>query len=315
VAPPHFSTTPPRERTPLYTQSYSDNGTTWNSGNVAVGYQTLYFNQPDSSLDGIDNTAVGTQALYTNSTGAYNTAVGVNALHGTSTGSGNYAAGVAALFNNTTGSNNTASGYQALTTNATGSSNTALGYGADVSSGTLTNATAIGNGASVSASNTMVFGNASVTGWGFGANVSSGKAIVVGTNGANGNAAYLTTGGAWTNASDRNVKEGISPVDGGQVLAKVVALPVSQWSYKGEDPAHRHIGPMAQDFHAAFGLGDDDRHISTIDPAGVALVSIQELAKENAGLKQRLAEMESRLAKIEQFIPAARVAADQASQK
>jgi endosialidase-like protein len=156
-----------------------------------------------------------------------------------------------------------------------------------------------------------VFGDVNVVGWGFGANVTTGKAIVVGADSSNGNGAYLTLGGVWTNTSDRNRKEGISPVDGGQLLAKVMALPVSQWNYKGEDSSRRHIGPMAQDFYAAFGLGDDDKHISTIDPAGVALVAIQELAKENgvlkdenATMKNRLTEMEDRLVKLEQFIPA-----------
>ena len=76
-------------------------------------------------------------------------------------------------------------------------------------------------------------------------------------------------------ASDRTLKEGFAPVDPRAVLAAVVTLPIERWSYKGE-PA-RHLGPMAQDFAAAFGLGPDDRHIFPLDAAGVALAAIQGL--------------------------------------
>jgi hypothetical protein len=55
----------------------------------------------------------------------------------------------------------------------------------------------------------------------------------------------------------------------------VVKLPIERWSYKGEPT--RHLGPMAQDFAAAFGLGQDDRHIFPLDAAGVALAAIQGL--------------------------------------
>ena len=76
-------------------------------------------------------------------------------------------------------------------------------------------------------------------------------------------------------ASDRNVKEGFEPVDRRAILAAVATLPIERWSYKGE--AARHLGPMAQDFAAAFGLGTDDRHIFTLDAAGIALAAIQGL--------------------------------------
>jgi hypothetical protein len=76
-------------------------------------------------------------------------------------------------------------------------------------------------------------------------------------------------------ASDRTLKEGFAPVDSRTVLAGVVSLPIERWSYKGETA--RHLGPMAQDFAAAFGLGQDDRHIFPLDAAGVALAAIQGL--------------------------------------
>jgi hypothetical protein len=76
--------------------------------------------------------------------------------------------------------------------------------------------------------------------------------------------------------SDRNLKENFQPVDARVVLAKVAALPLSEWNFK-EDTAARHVGPVAQDFHAAFGLGTDDKHIATVDADGVALSAIQGL--------------------------------------
>src|SRR5204862_232069 len=71
--------------------------------------------------------------------------------------------------------------------------------------------------------------------------------------------------------SDRNLKTGFAEVDAEAVLAGVRDLPISTWSYREDDPQVRHIGPMAQDFAAAFGVGDDDRRIHTVDANGVAL--------------------------------------------
>ena len=59
--------------------------------------------------------------------------------------------------------------------------------------------------------------------------------------------------------SDRNLKRAITPVDTQSVLEAVRRLPLSTWRYRDEPGSVRHLGPMAQDFRAAFGLGDDDR--------------------------------------------------------
>ena len=89
--------------------------------------------------------------------------------------------------------------------------------------------------------------------------------------------------------SDRNAKEEFKPVSGREVLAKVAALPITEWQYKTQGDA-RHIGPMAQDFHAAFGTGRDDKHIASVDADGVALAAIQGL---NEKLEEKSAEVES----------------------
>jgi hypothetical protein len=101
-------------------------------------------------------------------------------------------------------------------------------------------------------------------------------------------------------SSDRNVKENFTVLDGRTVLDKLAALPVTEWNYKDDAADKKHIGPVAQDFHAAFGLnGTDDRHISTMDEGGVALAAIQglneKLDEKNAeitALKDRLAALE-----------------------
>jgi hypothetical protein len=114
--------------------------------------------------------------------------------------------------------------------------------------------------------------------------------------------------------SDRNAKENFQPLDAQTVLAKVAGLPVTEWNYKSDSEVQKHIGPMAQDFQAAFQLSADDKHISVVDEGGVALVAIQglnekvendqrtaeaqlkNLATENAELKARLEKLEQLLA-------------------
>ena len=96
--------------------------TTGGAQNTAVGYQALYSNTGD------ENTANGVQALYNNTSGGGNTASGLQALYSNTTGYDNTATGLAALVFNTTGIYNTADGYQALNGNRTGGSNTASGY-------------------------------------------------------------------------------------------------------------------------------------------------------------------------------------------
>jgi hypothetical protein len=112
--------------------------------------------------------------------------------------------------------------------------------------------------------------------------------------------AYLSGGGVWTNSSDRNLKENFEPVDGQDVLDRLARLPISTWNYKTGNPDGRHMGPVAQDFYATFGLGDDDRHIAAMDTSGVALVAIKELyaknqalAAENAALQTRVEDLET----------------------
>ena len=106
-------------------------------------------------------------------------------------------------------------------------------------------------------------------------------------------------GGSWSAVSDRASKENVEPVDGRAVLERVVSLPLSTWNYKAQDDSIRHIGPMAQDFYAAFGLGVNDTLIDTIDPDGVALAAIQGLHALVEERDAEIAELRERLERLE----------------
>ena len=64
-------------------------------------------------------------------------------------------------------------------------------------------------------------------------------------------------GGSWSSLSDRAAKRDLALADAGDVLAKVAALPIYTWRYRTETSGALHLGPVAQDFSAAFGLGDN----------------------------------------------------------
>ena len=109
---------------------------------------------------------------------------------------------------------------------------------------------------------------------------------------------------SWQSLSDRNAKKNFAAVDGKAALEKLAAIPVQSWNYKWEsDDTVPHIGPMAQDFKAAFYPGRDDKSISTLEFDGVELAAIQGLnhklteeleqkQKEITELKQRLDALE-----------------------
>lgn len=138
---------------------------------------------------------------------------------------------------------------------------------------------------------------ASVSNWG------QSNAVISTSTGA-----YLSTSGVWTNVSDVNRKHLFKSVSGEDILNKLRNIPIQQWSYLTDDDKVRHVGPTAQDFHAAFGLGNDERTIGTIDADGIALAGVQaleartskqaaevdSLKAENAALHARLDALEKR---------------------
>jgi hypothetical protein len=119
--------------------------------------------------------------------------------------------------------------------------------------------------------------------------------------------AYLAAGsGSWTSMSDRNAKENLAAVDPLAVLNKVVALPLSTWNYKSQDASVRHLGPMAQDFKAAFDVGESNTGISTVDADGVALAAIQGLNakvdESRRASEQQIQELEKTVAELKTLV-------------
>ena len=264
------------------------------NNNSANGASALQQN-----TDGSDNTASGYQSLTANTIGNYNTANGYLALAANLSGSQNTANGGEALEVNTNGSYNLADGFEALNSNTSGNDNTAVGYLALRFNQTGSGNIALGSGAGV-----LIVGRD---------NIDIGNPGVATDNdiiriGYYQTATYLT-GTVFANgvalASDRNMKENFKPVDNRAVLAKVAALPVTEWNYKTDQAGVQHIGPMAQDFQAAFGLaGPDDKHISVVDENGVALAAIQGLNQKLEEKDAKISALEKRLAELEHVVQA-----------
>ena len=236
-------------------------------GNICVGLFAGHKLPPPSNTQPGGNTVVGAGALYQDTGAGDNTAIGFEALS-----------------NNVSG-NNTAVGFLALSANKNGSGNIALGGAAGI---------AIVNG-----NNNIDIGNQGVAG--------DGGIIRIGTQGTQ-SACYLA-GTVYANGvmltSDRNAKENFSAVNARAVLAKVASLPVTEWNYKTDNKDVQHIGPMAQDFQAAFGLdGADDKHISVVDEGGVALAAIQGLNQKLEEAEQALTTKDSEIQELRQRLEA-----------
>lgn len=133
--------------------------------------------------------------------------------------------------------------------------------------------------------------------------------------------ATLTTGcnlpagsGVFSCSSSRALKENFLTVDGEDVLSRIRAMPVNTWSYKSEAPGIRHIGPFAEDFHAAFGLGVDNVSIGQFDIDGVNFAAVKALEARTAELRAaqeelasktaRISDLEARVARLEALLTA-----------
>lgn len=146
---------------------------------------------------------------------------------------------------------------------------------------------------------------ASVSNWG------QSNAVISTSTGA-----YLGTDGVWHDVSDVNRKHLFAEVSGEDVLARLRTLPITTWTYKVDSDDVRHLGPTAQDFHAAFGLGSDPTTIAGVDEGGVALAAAQALERRsteqaaridalearNTALERENAEMRARLERIEALL-------------
>jgi hypothetical protein len=118
------------------------------------------------------------------------------------------------------------------------------------------------------------------------------------TLGSTGN---MVIAGTLTQGSSREIKTNFASLDPQEVLSRVSTLPVSLWSYKTESEV-RHVGPMAEDFHQAFGLGADDKHIAPGDQAGVALLAVQGLNRVVQEKDKEIADLKSRIETLEKLV-------------
>jgi hypothetical protein len=98
--------------------------------------------------------------------------------------------------------------------------------------------------------------------------------------------------------SSRDSKENVVRPDPSEILDRLSDLEVAVWNYQSDDPSDRHMSPMAEEFHRAFGLGSDDKHIAPVDLAGVALVAIQALEDQ---VREKDAEIEALAARVERL--------------
>jgi hypothetical protein len=117
---------------------------------------------------------------------------------------------------------------------------------------------------------------------------------------AEGGGATLSAGsGSWSVQSDRNAKSRFLSIDGEELLKGIDRLSITTWGYNGQEPDVRHMGPTAQDFQAAFKLGEDPRYISSVDADGVSLAGVQALYRLAQAQADRIDALETRVGSME----------------
>ncbi|MBV9772762.1 MAG: tail fiber domain-containing protein, partial [Gemmatimonadetes bacterium] len=106
-------------------------------------------------------------------------------------------------------------------------------------------------------------------------------------------------GGSWSSISDRNRKENFLSLNGEDVLSRLRMVPVTTWNYKTQDRGIRHMGPVAQDFRAAFGLGESELLINTVDIDGVNMAAVKALDARSVRQQARVTELETQVTDLQ----------------
>jgi trimeric autotransporter adhesin len=242
---------------------------------VAMGSGTTASGLRSTAM-GLSTTASGTASTSfgesSTASGEVSTAMGrqntANGFVSTAIGYGNTASGIVSMA---MGYGNTAAGYASTATGffvtASGDWSTAIGRFANTHGhhGTFVYGDA-SNDAHVLATADNQFMVRAAGGTIFYSNAAMSMGVKLAPN-----------GGAWETVSDAQMKTNFRDLDGEAVLFALARIPIREWNYITQDARVRHVGPTAQDFRAAFGLGDSDRTISTLDPDGIALRAIQAL--------------------------------------
>jgi hypothetical protein len=119
--------------------------------------------------------------------------------------------------------------------------------------------------------------------------------------------------GTLSQGSDVHSKNLLGAIDSSSTLDALVALPLNHWTYR-DDPAETpHLGPMAQDFHAAFATGSNATSIASLDRDGVTLAALRALLENRDRRASRirrnreiiderlrqLSELEARVSELE----------------
>ncbi len=304
------------------TISSGPNSTALGTGSRAVGnFSTALGTRVEAS--GTYSTAIG---LESKAVGSYSTALGFQT---SATGSGSTATGVGttasadyatamggssiASANSSTamgqatvagGDYATAMGFQ---TQASGISSTAMGA-ASIAAGLAS--VAMGTRAIANGAGSFVFADRSSTA----THTAAENQFMVRAHGGIGLNSGTNIGcdlpagvGAWACTSSRHAKEGFEDVDGETVLAKLSRIRIQRWHYLGTPSAH--VGPTAEDFHGAFGLGEGPTTITTVDADGIALLGVQTLERRTTDLRTELraevAALRAELAAVRQEMWAA----------
>ena len=279
------------------------------SGSVAMGSTT--------TASGTNSLAIGSSTLATASgsvaMGSSTTASVANAV---AMGSSTTASASSAVA---LGSSTTASGSNSLALGSStiaGASNSLAGGSASQATGGVslafgdnvradgTGSVALGSFAAAIASGSFVFSDRSQPGVLHGA-VTPNEFSVRATGGvvfqtgitANIGVRLASNGTQWLSLSDARTKHRFRELETDDVLERIAAMPVTEWSYEAQDAGIRHIGPTAQDFHAAFGLGEDPLRIGTLDADGVALAGVRALEARSRAQASRIEALERALEK------------------
>jgi hypothetical protein len=274
---------------------------------TAMGSSTTASGSSSTAM-GLSTTAVGSSSTAmgrdTKAIGDFSTAMGVGTTAGdvgsTAMGSGTTASGPysTAMGRQTKaiGNESTAMG---LLTVASGDLATAMGYQTQAAGD---RSTALGSNARALGEGSFVYGDASTTAiLAAAANMFAVRAsggFRFRTSGDESTGCNLQGGtGTWNCTSSRLAKEGFEDLDGESVLAELAAMQIQRWRYR--NTGDWHVGPTAEDFHAAFQLGPGPTTISTVDADGISLLAVQALERRTAELREENADLRRRLEALE----------------
>jgi hypothetical protein len=309
----------------------------FNTGNAAIGTNSVSANDvlyvtgatTNSTLTGVSTaSAVGVWGRNTATTGTTTTAIGVRGSSQLTTAAAvsNSARGVSGEFTGGSGFGYGVFGSSASTSGSTagvfgtatgGSGGYAAVWGQVPSTGSsaatgvkgenLNTSGGIGVFAYTAASTGRAvysLGSIYIENLGSAGSATSGADIILARSNSGGYCGFNAAGQSF-NASDRNVKENFESIDTSEILDKLLALPITRWNFKQQDASVKYVGPMAQDFHAAFGLGGtDDRVIHATNAQGVTIAALQglnaKLEDKCQALQAEVADMKSRMAAMEQ---------------